>query len=113
MGSKTKVKEFLEASETHQHYNSIVDFTLTFFIAKAEKEGNPIAEELKKVKAAYQDEFAGAIEITEEVYAEIFNDEELQDLIVLHTTPAIKKLRGLTSDIMNRILKKYALRASS
>ena len=44
----------------------------------------------------------------EEVYAEIFSDEELDDLIVLHSNPAIKKLRGLNSEIVHKILEKYS-----
>ena len=109
MGSKERAKQFLAVSETHKHYSNIVDYTLTYFIAKAEKEGNQIADDLKKLKDTYQTEFEKAIEITEDVYCEIFSDEELDELTVLHSTPSLIKLRGLTSEIMNKVLEKYSL----
>jgi len=111
MGSKRKAKQLLEASEAHKHYSSIVDLALTYFIVKAEHEGNPLAEDLKKLKQEYKDEFARAIEMTEDVYCEIFTDEEMDELILLHTNAAIQKLRGLTSDIFDRVLEKFSLKA--
>ncbi len=108
MASREKARLFLEVSETHQHYSSTIDYALTFFIAKAEKEGNPrFAADLRKAKGEYHTDFAKAIEITEQVYAEVFSDEELDDLIILHSNPATKKLRTLGADIMNRVLEKY------
>ena len=107
MASKEMVRRFLEESETHKHYSTTVEYTLTYFIAKAEKEGNTrFAFDLRKAKETYHDEFRKAIEITEQVYAEAFTDEELNDLIVLHNNPAIKKLRTLGPDIINKILEK-------
>lgn len=111
MGSKEKAKRLLEVSDAHKHYSSIIDYALAYFIAKADKEGKPVAEDLKRMKAEYDEHFAAAIGVTEEVYSEIFSDEELDELIVLHTNPAIDKLRGLGSEIFNRVLEKYALQA--
>ncbi len=109
MGSRRKAKQFLEASDTHKHYSEIVDYVLAYLITRAEQEGrNQFAADLKKEKSEYQTDFAKAIEITEEVYCDIFSDEELNDLIVLHSNPAIEKLRGLTPEIMNKILEKYS-----
>jgi broad-specificity NMP kinase len=109
MGSRQKVKQFLEESESHQHYSSIVEYFLTYLIAKAEKEGNArFAADLRKAKDEYHEEFKQAIDITESVYAEIFTDDELDDLIILHNNPALKKARSMTAEIVNGILKKYA-----
>jgi len=108
MASREKARRFLEESESHQHYSSIVEYALTYFIAKAEKEGNTrFAADLKKARDEYHDEFQWAFEITERVYAETFTDEELDDLTVLHSNPALKKARALTADIMNKILGLY------
>ena len=108
MASREKARRFLEESESHQHYSSIVEYALAYFTAKAEKEGNArFAADLRKARGEYHEEFQQAIEITEQVYAEIFSDEELDDLIVLHSNPALKKARALTADIMNQILEKY------
>ena len=110
MGSKEKAKTFLTASETPDFYSSIIDFTLTYFMAKAEKEGNAsFAQELRKTREGYKEDFAKAVEIVEEVYSEVFDDEELDELTVIHTTPASKKMREHTPEIMNKILEKYAL----
>jgi hypothetical protein len=110
MGSREKVRQFLEESEAHKHYSNIVECTLTYFIHKAEKEGNArFAEELRQARAGYHDEFKMGIELTEQVYAELFTDEELDDLIVLNSNPALKKSRALTSDIFNTILEKYLM----
>ena len=110
MGSKQKVKEFLESSETRTLYSSIVEFTLVYFASKAEKEGNQkFAEELKKTRKELDKDFSRAMEMVEEVYCEIFSDEELKELIVIHSTPASRKLRGLTSEIVNKTLEKYSL----
>ena len=107
MGSKKKAKQLLEASEAHTHYSSIVELALTYFIAKAEHEGNPLADDLKKLKQEYKEEFARAIELTEEVYCELFTDEEMDELILVHTNAALQKLRGLTPEIFNRVLEKF------
>jgi hypothetical protein len=49
MASKEKTRQFMEASDSHKHYSEIVDYTLTYFIHKAEREGNTrFAEDLKK-----------------------------------------------------------------
>lgn len=109
MGSTKRVRKFLEASEAHQHYESIVDYALAYFIAKAKSQGNDrFAADLRTAREEYKEEFAKAVGLTEEVYAEIFSDEELDDLIVLHSNPATKKLRDLNSEIMNKILEKYS-----
>jgi hypothetical protein len=110
MGSRQKAKQFLEASETHKHHSNLIDYTLTYFIKKAEKEGrSQFAADLRRTKEDYKEDFNKALEITEEVYCEIFSDEELDDLMMLHSNPAIKKLRDLTSGIMNKVLEKYSL----
>lgn len=108
MASREKARQFLEASDAHQHYSSIVECTLTYFIAVAQKEGNTrFAADLERAKQEYHEEFQRGVEITELVYSEIFTDDELDDLIVLNSNPAIKKSRALTSDIMNKILEKH------
>ena len=108
MASREKVRQFLDVSESHKHYSSIVEYALTYFIAKAEKEGNPrFADDLKRAKEDYHEHFQWAFELTEQVHADIFTDEELDNLIVLHSNPALKKARALTADIMNKILEKY------
>lgn len=109
MGSREKVARFLEASEAHQHYESIVEMALGYLVAKAEKEGREqFAADLRTEREGYKEEFAKAVAVTEEVYSEVFTDEELDDLIVLHSNPAIKKSRLLTSEIMNKILEKWS-----
>ena len=105
MGSKVKAKQLLEASDAHKHYSQIVEYALAYFITKSEKEADPVADKLKGLKGEYSQEFERAIEVTEDVYSEIFSDEEMDELIVLHTNPAMEKLRGLTGDIFNRVLQ--------
>lgn len=108
MASREKARRFLEESDSHAHYASIVEYTLVFFIAKAEKEGNTqLAAALRKAKDEYKEEFKAGIAITEDVYAEVFTDEELDNLIVLHQNPALKKSRAQASEIMNKILEKH------
>jgi preprotein translocase subunit SecA len=110
MASREKARRFLEESEAHKHYSSIVECTLTYFIAKAEKEGNArFADDLRKAKQGYHDEFQQGVELTEQVYADTFTDEELDDMIVLHSNPALRKARALTSEIFNTILKQYLM----
>ncbi len=107
MASREKARRFLEESESHKHYSSIVEYTLTYFIAKAEKEGNArFAADLRKAKEEYHEDFRRGVELTEQVYSEIFSDDELDDLIVLHSNPALKKSRALTSDIFHAILER-------
>ena len=108
MGSTQKAKEFLATSKTLDLYSEIIDNMLLYFIARAEKEGNPaLSEELKKLKASYIDDFTDALEITEQLYCDIFSDEELNELIVMHATPSLEKLRGLTPKIMDRFFARY------
>jgi hypothetical protein len=110
MASREKARQFLEESEAHKHYSSIVECTLTYFIHKAEKEGNErFAADLRKAKQGYHEEFQQGVDLTEQVYADTFTDEELDDLIILHANPALKKARALTSDIFNTILEQYLL----
>ncbi len=110
MASLEKTRRFLEESESHKHYSSIVEYALTYFIAKAQKGGNPrFAADLRKAKEEYHEEFKWALELTEQVWAELFTDEELDDLIILHSNPALKKARALTADIFSKLLDKYLL----
>ena len=110
MASRENVRRLLEESDAHKHYSSIVECTLTYFIAKAEKEGNSrFADDLRKAKQGYHEEFQQGVQLTEDVYAETFTDEELDDLIILHSNPALRKARALTSDIFNTILEHYLL----
>jgi hypothetical protein len=109
MGSREKVRQFLEESEAHRHYEGIVEYALTYLVAKAEKEGkSQFAADLVQMKGEYREDFANAVAMTEEVYSDIFSDEELDNLIVLHSNPAIKKLRALNSEIMGKILRRYS-----
>ena len=110
MGTKEKARTFLETSEAPEHFWRIIEFTLTYFIAKAEKEGNSqFAQLLKQAREEYKEDFDKALNITEDVYCEIFDDEELDELIVMHSTTPITKLRALTPKIMDTILEKYSL----
>jgi hypothetical protein len=109
MASREKVRRFLEESEAYKHYSNIVECALTYFIAKAEKEGNSrFADDLREAQRGYHEAFQKGVDVTEEVYAETFTDEELDDLIILGGNPALKKARQLTSDIFDSIVKHYA-----
>jgi hypothetical protein len=109
MASREKAKKFLEASDSHKHYSEIVEYTLTYFITKAEREGaTGFAEDLRRAKQEYKEEFNKAFEVTEAVHCEMFTDEELDDLTVLHSNPSLKKARDAAGDIMNKILEKYS-----
>lgn len=108
MASLAKVRQFLDESDTHRHYASIVGYTLTYFIHKAEREGNRrLADDLRKAESEVADEFRKGIEITEEVYREIFTDEELDNLILLHKNSALTKARAMAPEIMNKILERH------
>lgn len=107
MGSKQKAREFLEVSRTHEHYSAIVEQSLRFFIAKAEQEKPECVDYLKKLQTDYKDQFQQAIDVTEQVYADIFTDAELEELIVMHQNPTLLKLRGLTSEISDRTISQY------
>lgn len=108
MSSAEKARRFIEESESHKHYSSIVEYTLTYFIAKAKRDGNAhFAADLENAKAEYHEQFQSALQLAEDVHAELFTDEELDDLIVLHSNPALKKARALTADIFNEMLEKY------
>lgn len=110
MASREITRRFLEESEAHTHYSIIVECTLTYFIRKAELEGNArFADDLRKARQGYHEEFKRGIEVTEQVYADLFSDEELGDLIVLNSNPALKKARALTPDIFNAILEKLSM----
>jgi len=107
MTSREKVRKFLEQAEIHKHYSSIVACTLTYFISKAEKEGNTrLVEDLRKAMQSSPEEFNAGIELTEQIYADMFTDDELDELIVLNSNPTLKKARSLTSDIFNSTLDK-------
>ncbi len=108
MGSREKAKQFLEASQAHTHYSSVIGHALTYFISAAEKEDPQLAEGLQKVMGEFAEPFAQAIGVTEEVYCDLFTDEEMDNLIVIHRNPALEKLRGLTSEIFDKILTKLA-----
>jgi hypothetical protein len=108
MASTEKARRFLEESESYTHYSSVVEYVLTYFIAKAKREGNTrFAAHLEKEKDEYHAEFSWALQLAEEVYAELFTDEELDDLIILHSNPALRKARALTPHIFSEILEKY------
>lgn len=107
MATTEMARRFIEEADVYRQYSSIIEDTLTVFIAKAEKEGNPrFAADLRNAKATYHPDFQKAIEITQQVYAEAFTDEELNDLIVLHNNPALRKARTLGADLVNQILEK-------
>lgn len=109
MASKEKARKFLEVSDSHRHYSEIIDLALTYFITKAEQEGNVrFAEDLRKAKEAYKKDFDRAIEVTESVYCEMFSDEELDNLIILLSNPALSKARDTASEIVGKILEKYS-----
>lgn len=107
MASREKTRRFLEESDSHAHYASIVEYTFTYFIGKAEKSGNAqFAADLRKAREEYHEDFKAGIEITEDVYSEVFTDEELDNLIVLHQNPALRKSRAVAPEIMRKIGEK-------
>ena len=109
MASRERAKRFLEVSESHKHYSEIVEYTLTYFITKAEREGDTrFAADLRRAKQEYKEAFDKAFEVTEAVTCEMFTDEELDDLTILHSNPALKKARDTAGDIMKKILEKYS-----
>ena len=108
MVSREKAIRYLQESDSHAHYASIVEYALTYFITRAKKEGNErFAADLERVREDYHEHFRWALELTEQVYAEHFTDEELDDLIVLQSNPAMQKARALAGDIFSEVLEKY------
>jgi hypothetical protein len=108
MASPQKIKEFMKESDSHKHYSQIIDLSLTYFITKAEKDGKTeFAAELKKGKENYIKDFNKAIEVTESVLGEMFTDDELDNLIILYSNPALSKARDIASEIVGKILEKY------
>ena len=108
MASTEKVRQFLKDSDSHAHYSNIVECALVYFIHKARNEGNTrFAADLERAKSEYHDEFARAFAITEQVYADLFSDEELDDLIILHSNPALKKARDMTVNLFHTILDQF------
>jgi hypothetical protein len=109
MASREKARKFLEASESHKHYTEIIDLALTYFITKATKEGKTqFAQDLKQAKEEYGKDFNQAIEITESVYCDMFSDDELDNLIILHSNPAMSKARDTAAAIVGQILDRYS-----
>lgn len=108
MGNQEKARELLEVSDTLKHYSSLISYALTYFIAKSQAENGQLADELSKIKEGYQKEFDDATQITAEVVSEVFNDEELDELIVISSNPSLEKFRGITPEIMKRVLEKFS-----
>ncbi|MFN8626211.1 MAG: hypothetical protein U0587_09570 [Candidatus Binatia bacterium] len=107
MASKEMARRFIGEADVYNEYSNIIDYTLTVFIAKAEKEGNArFAADLRNLKATYHPDFQKAIEITEQVYADAFTDDELNDLILLHNNSALKKARAHAAKLLNTILER-------
>jgi uncharacterized membrane protein len=107
MATKEMARRFIQEADVYKQYSSIVEYVLSVFIARAEKEGNTrFATDLRDAQATYHPDFKKAMEITEQVYAETFTDEELNDLIVLNNNPAIRKSRALGADLVNEIFEK-------
>jgi hypothetical protein len=107
MTSKEKVQRFLDVTGIKGMYSSVIEYSLTYFIAKAESEGDPLADGLKKIKGGFRQELedVGVEDVAAEVIAGVFSDDELDELIVLHSTPALNRLHGLAPEIMGRILE--------
>ena len=73
MGSREKVRQFLDESEAHRHYEGIVDYALTYLIAKAEREGRTqFAADLSQMKGEYKEDFANAVALTEQGYHTVY-----------------------------------------
>lgn len=107
MASKEMVQRFIREADVYTQYSTIVDYILSVLIARAEKEGNAqFAADLRTTKDTYHPDFQKAMEITEQVYAEAFTDEELNELIVLNNNPTLKKARDMGADLVNKILEK-------
>ena len=60
MGNKQKAKEFLEVSRTHEHYSTIIEQALKYFIAKAEQEKSDCVDYMKKLQTDYKEQFKEA-----------------------------------------------------
>lgn len=107
MTSKEKALRFLDVTGIKEMYSSVIEYALTYYIAKAESEADPLADILKKIKDGFRQELEDVEveDIAAEVIAGVFSDDELDELIVLHSTPAINRLQGLAPEIMSRILE--------
>ncbi len=106
MANKEKAQEFIKASEVNKHYASIIEFSFSYFMKKAEQADSKLADELKKVQEDYKSEFEKGIDLAIEAYGELFTDEELDELIVIHSNPVLKKLRSSTEQLMSKISEK-------
>jgi hypothetical protein len=107
MATKEMARRFIDEADVYNQYSSLIENILTVLIAKAEKEGNArFADDLRNTRATYHPDFQKAIEITEQVYADAFTDEELSDLIILNNNPALKKALAQVAYLVNKIQEK-------
>ena len=58
MGSEELAQELAEDSSLQEHYAAIGEHVLAYFITKAENEGNPCVDHLKRIKDEYRDELS-------------------------------------------------------
>ncbi|MCK4781319.1 DUF2059 domain-containing protein [Candidatus Parcubacteria bacterium] len=93
-----KVKKFLEVSESRKQYVLIVEHMITQI--RTEIGNEEVLDKFSEVMNAVGVKIMDAIE---KIYADLFSDEEIDELILLHSSPMAIRSRELQPKILEKI----------
>ncbi len=105
MASKEKVQQFFEAAEVVEQYSEMISqISSQAKVYFSEDDDDAIIaieykERCKKVIGKKLFDFAGKI------YQELLTDEELDELIVIYTSPVFVRLRRLAPELSQKMIE--------
>lgn len=106
MASKEKVLEFIEATEIIKQYMPIMEIMNIQIISDIENEA--LSTEIKNIEERILElQMEKVTEFLTTVYGEILSNREIDELIVLYSSPIYKRMIGLAPKTFERAVKYF------
>lgn len=104
MASLKKVREYFEAAEMLKQYTALTENVCAqmsaYFAGRSDDDGLMATELRKRLGVIIGEKM---LAFAEEMFVELFSDEELDELIVIHSSPVFKRLRVLAPEMTKKL----------
>ncbi|HEY4507030.1 MAG TPA: DUF2059 domain-containing protein [Candidatus Paceibacterota bacterium] len=108
MASRERIDKLFEILNTRKQFDAVVSSTSTAIMEGHEADFFVLGIDPKEINRIVVETVGllkeEMVELAAQIYAEMFNDEELGELIIIYSTPTYQKFLGLAPEINVKIV---------
>lgn len=104
MANRSKVRQFFEVAETEKQFSSLTEQLISFYKNRLEADGEDDAQKIVQVQQFVYEEVKKLVfPLMEDIYADVFTDSELDELISIYSSSTFQRLREVVPGMQQKM----------